>query len=80
MPPFMCCAKQAVVAANKARRGGGTGSVRDENIGVVASLGVAALAAAGNQLITTPAQGERLGTLNGLVPYARRDMAWDSCV
>jgi hypothetical protein len=56
-----CITSQAAVAANKRRRAaaGAPPGVRDEDIGVMASLAVAALAGAGNQLITTPLQVSR---------------------
>lgn len=55
---FYSLLRQSVVAYNRKQRGNtaSTASARTEDIGVVASLCVAALAGAGNQLITTPAQ------------------------
>jgi adenine nucleotide transporter 17 len=54
---FYSVLRQAVVANNRRARGDTTpsGSSRTEDIGVVASLLVAAIAGAGNMLITTPA-------------------------
>lgn len=49
--------RQAVARAQQRRRAAGGGAAKsDADIGVLASLLVAALAGAGNQLVTTPAQ------------------------
>lgn len=69
---FYSLLRQAAVAANTRRRAaaGLASGVQDQDIGVLTNLAVAALAGAGNMLITTPAQVGGFGVGMGCVAGA----------